>query len=137
VECFEETLTYSEAFDLVSEFYTQKTTSSKASESFVSGMSWLPPSADGLVHDASPAGELMEAVADLPRQVVIALAQCIKYLLGFGIADAFLATKFFTKFTTRSHMLLNGNTLTNLYAHSTHIRTFLCPDGPGQGDIPE
>jgi len=56
----------------------------------------------------------MAEVADFPKQVIMALAQCIEYLSAFRIADSLLATNFFGKFTTRAHMLLNGNTLTNL-----------------------
>lgn len=61
----------------------------------------------------------MAEVADFPKQVIVALAQCIEYLSAFRIADALLATNFFSKFTTRAHMLLNGNTLTNLYVLSS------------------
>lgn len=57
----------------------------------------------------------MAAVTDFPKQVVIALAQCIRHLEAFDIADSLLATKFFSAFTTTNHMLLNGNTLTNLF----------------------
>jgi len=46
--------------------------------------------------------------------VVIALAHAVKYLSAFGIADAFLETKFFTMFASKAHMLLAANTLTNL-----------------------
>ncbi len=56
----------------------------------------------------------MAEVTDFPKQVVVALAQCIEYLTAFRVADALLATNFFVKFTTRAHMLLNANTLTNL-----------------------
>jgi DNA mismatch repair protein MSH3 len=56
----------------------------------------------------------MAAVADFPKRVVVVLAHAIKHLSAFSIADAFLETKFFSKFSTRAHMLLNGNTLTNL-----------------------
>jgi DNA mismatch repair protein MSH3 len=59
-------------------------------------------------------GRLMAEVADFPKRVVIALAHAIKHLSAFSIADAFLETKFFSKFTTRAHMLLAANTLTNL-----------------------
>jgi DNA mismatch repair protein MSH3 len=57
----------------------------------------------------------MAAVADFPKQVIVVLAHAINYLSAFNIADAFLETKFFSKFTTRAHMLLNANTLTNLF----------------------
>ncbi len=56
----------------------------------------------------------MAEVADFPKQVIVALAQSIEYLSAFRVADALLAANFFSKFTTRAHMLLNGNTLTNL-----------------------
>jgi DNA mismatch repair protein MSH3 len=56
----------------------------------------------------------MAEIADFPKQVIMALAQSIEYLAAFRVADALLATDFFAKFTTRAHMLLNGNTLTNL-----------------------
>ena len=56
----------------------------------------------------------MASITDFPKRVVIALAHAIKYLSAFGIADAFLETKFFTKFTTTAHMLLAANTLINL-----------------------
>jgi DNA mismatch repair protein MSH3 len=56
----------------------------------------------------------MHEVAAFPKQVIIALAQCIEYLSAFRVADALLATNFFAKFASRAHMLLNANTLTNL-----------------------
>ena len=59
-------------------------------------------------------GKLVADVTNFPHQVVIALAHVMKYLSAFDVADALLETKFFTKFTERTHMLLNGNTLTNL-----------------------
>jgi hypothetical protein len=69
------------------------------------------------------AGKLMAAIVDFPRRVVIALAHVIKHLSEFSIADAFLETNFFTQFTTKAHMLLNGNTLTNLYCHHLPLRS--------------
>lgn len=56
----------------------------------------------------------MAAVTDFPKLVVVALAHAIKYLSAFNIADAFRETNFFTRFTTRAHMLLAANTLANL-----------------------
>ncbi|KAG6874073.1 hypothetical protein C0995_006930 [Termitomyces sp. Mi166 len=94
-EYFKESMSYTNAFDLVSEFYTNKIHSAVASESFKSG-------------------RLMAEVSNFPRRVVIALAHAIGYLSAFSIADAFLETKFFTKFTMKTHMLLAANTLTNL-----------------------
>jgi hypothetical protein len=65
----------------------------------------------------------MAEVTDFPKQVVVALAQCIEYLSAFRVADALLATNFFAKFTTRAHMLLNANTLTNLCVKYSHCET--------------
>ncbi|TFK72184.1 hypothetical protein BDN72DRAFT_836577 [Pluteus cervinus] len=94
-ELIDEMLEYDDAFSLVSDFYTDKKRAAAASESFKSG-------------------KLMAAITDFPKRVVIALAHAIKYLSAFNIADAFLETDFFTKFSTRAHMLLAANTLTNL-----------------------
>ena len=57
----------------------------------------------------------MANITHFPKQVVIALAHAVKYLSAFDVADALVETQFFKKFTERTHMLLNGNTLTNLY----------------------
>ncbi|KAF5386928.1 hypothetical protein D9615_001885 [Tricholomella constricta] len=95
IEHFGNIMSYVDAFESVSKFYTDKTKTAAASESFRSG-------------------RLMAEVADFPKRVVIALAHAIKHLSAFSIADAFLETKFFSKFTTKVHMLLAANTLTNL-----------------------
>jgi DNA mismatch repair protein MSH3 len=65
----------------------------------------------------------MAEVTDFPKQVIVALAQCIEYLSAFRVADALLATNLFAKFTTRAHMLLNGNTLTNLCVIASHCES--------------
>jgi DNA mismatch repair protein MSH3 len=67
-----------------------------------------------LILRRNASGKLLAAIADFPKRVVIALAHAIKYLSAFGIADAFLETKFFTMFASKAHMLLAANTLTNL-----------------------
>ena len=56
----------------------------------------------------------MAIIANFPKQVVIALAHAVTYLATFGLEDVLLETRFFKNFTERTHMLLNGNTLTNL-----------------------
>ncbi|KAI0691181.1 muts domain V-domain-containing protein [Cytidiella melzeri] len=94
-ERIKKAMSYTEAYDLVTGFYTSKTGHDAAS-------------------DALKSGELTVAVTDFPKQVTIALAHVVKYLSKFDVADALLETRFFTKFTERTHMLLNGNTLTNL-----------------------
>ncbi|KAG6831187.1 hypothetical protein H0H92_012327 [Tricholoma furcatifolium] len=94
VEHFSETMSYSDAFDFVS----------RQALFFLSFTLRL----------ISSQGRLMAEAANFPKRVVVALAHAIKHLSAFSIADAFLETKFFTKFTTKTHMLLAGNTLTNL-----------------------
>ncbi|KAI0071810.1 hypothetical protein K474DRAFT_1668569 [Panus rudis PR-1116 ss-1] len=95
IERFKHSMSYTEAFSYLSRFYTDKTKSSVASESFNSG-------------------QLMASISNFPKQVVVALARAVQYLSDFDIADVLLETRFFSKFTERTHMLLNGNTLTNL-----------------------
>ena len=62
----------------------------------------------------SSTGDLMAAVTDFSKLIVIALAQALKYLSTFNVADALRETRFFAHFTERTHMLLNANTLQNL-----------------------
>ncbi|KAF8631445.1 hypothetical protein AX17_005122 [Amanita inopinata Kibby_2008] len=95
IENFKETMSFDEAFTFISDFYASKQGSVNASASVTSG-------------------KLLATVVDFPRRVTIALAHVIKHLSAFGIADALLETKFFEKFTTRAHMLLAANTLSNL-----------------------
>ena len=87
-------LNYTDAFQKLQSFYSGKH-SNKASVGFKSG-------------------KLLAAVSDLPKNVTIALALSLDYLLGFGLADVLTQTEFFSKFSERQHMLLNANTLSNL-----------------------
>ncbi|EGO20981.1 hypothetical protein SERLADRAFT_441366 [Serpula lacrymans var. lacrymans S7.9] len=104
LERFNDTLTYTEAFDFVSGFYADKS--------------------KGRSGNVDPE-KLLASVTDFPQQVVIVLAHAIKYLSAFSIADAFLGIRFFMRFTNRTHMLLNGNTLVNLeiYRNETDFTT--------------
>ncbi|KAH9923928.1 muts domain V-domain-containing protein [Epithele typhae] len=104
IERFRKQMAYSDAFALLSKFYTEK--HADASESFKKG-------------------DLMAAVAAFSKLVVIALGQSLKYLKTFNVADALRETRFFAKFTERTHMLLNANTLTNLeiYRNDTDYTT--------------
>ena len=94
-ERYENNFTYTEAFAYLTKFFTEKSTDAAASEAIKSG-------------------QIMAGVSDFPKPVVIALAHIVRYLSEFEVADALLETKFFSKFTERTHMLLNANTLTNL-----------------------
>ncbi|KAI0781314.1 muts domain V-domain-containing protein [Trametes elegans] len=95
IERFTKQMPYTDAFALLSSFYADKADYANASQSFNKG-------------------DLMAAIAEFSKLVVTALAQSLKYLTAFNVADALCETRFFAKFTERTHMLLNANTLTNL-----------------------
>ncbi|KZT24115.1 hypothetical protein NEOLEDRAFT_1068081 [Neolentinus lepideus HHB14362 ss-1] len=86
---------YSEAFNLITSFYTENASTVGVSGSFKSG-------------------QLLAAATAFPKRVVIALAHAIQYLSGFQLANVLIRTEYFDKFSTRTTMLLHGNTLTNL-----------------------
>ncbi|KAI8998992.1 muts domain V-domain-containing protein [Trametes punicea] len=95
IERFSKQMAYTDAYALLSKFYADKASHANASESFSTG-------------------ELMAAITNFSKLVVIAFAHALKYLSAFNVADALRETRFFSKFTERTHMLLNANTLTNL-----------------------
>ncbi|KAK1232280.1 Mismatch repair protein msh3 [Marasmius sp. AFHP31] len=88
LEYFDTQLSYTDAFDFVSEFYQSSTTRN---------------------------GNLLATVSGFPRRVVIALAQLIKYLKNFDIADTLTEANHFDRFTAQArNMVLGANTLHNL-----------------------
>lgn len=106
---------YTNAYEYVTKFYSNKSVHHpSASQEARSGALDPPPVYDSIMKFILLTGKLTADVTSFPQQVVIALAHVVKYLSAFDVADALLETQFFTKFTERSHMLLNGNTLTNL-----------------------
>lgn len=60
------------------------------------------------------ASNLLEKVLRLPENVTICLSSMIRHMSEYGLEHVFDLTKYFQSFSARSHMLLNGNTLTNL-----------------------
>ncbi|EPQ58610.1 hypothetical protein GLOTRDRAFT_137270 [Gloeophyllum trabeum ATCC 11539] len=90
-----DTMPYSEAFNLVTSFYTENSNIVGASDSFKSG-------------------QLLATAMAFPKRVIIALAHAIKYLSDFQLAKVLIRTEFFDEFSKRTTMLLHGNTLTNL-----------------------
>ncbi|KAL1967086.1 hypothetical protein VTN77DRAFT_3610 [Rasamsonia byssochlamydoides] len=60
------------------------------------------------------ASSLLDKVLKLPENVTICLSAMIKHLSEYGLEHVFDLTKYFQSFSARSHMLLNGNTLTSL-----------------------
>ncbi|ORZ15609.1 muts domain V-domain-containing protein [Absidia repens] len=67
--------------------------------------------------------ELLSDILKLPDIVIKALAVTIRYLKEFGLEHAFQLTKYFTHFSSRGHMVINGNTMVNLeiYRNSTTL----------------
>ncbi|KAK0228364.1 muts domain V-domain-containing protein [Armillaria fumosa] len=106
VEHFQALMPYTDAYSYITDFYAKK-------------------KPGPMVSDNVRSGKILADISDLPKSVVAALAHSMKYLSKFGLADAFLETNFFTKFSTRAHMLLAANTLQNLeiYRNETDYTT--------------
>ncbi|KAI9924082.1 hypothetical protein ASPWEDRAFT_170381 [Aspergillus wentii DTO 134E9] len=60
------------------------------------------------------ASSLLQKVLNLPEQVTICLSAMIEHMTDYGLEHVFELTKYFQHFSSRSHMLLNGNTLMSL-----------------------
>ena len=64
--------------------------------------------------DSEKNTNLLEKVLNLPENVTICLSAMITHMQEYGLEHVFDLTKYFQPFSARSHMLLNGNTLTSL-----------------------
>ncbi|KAJ3864053.1 DNA mismatch repair protein MSH3 [Lentinula novae-zelandiae] len=95
MERFQKLMTYTEAFSFLSTFYTEKRNTVSASENLRTG-------------------KLLASITAFSPELVIGLAHMVKHLSTYNVADVLLETKFFTKFSERSHMVLAANTLRNL-----------------------
>ncbi|KAK8216753.1 Mismatch repair protein msh3 [Zalaria obscura] len=82
-----------QAYSHISNFYAGKMNSAESSEQ----------------HTA-----LLDKVHTLSEHVTICLSAMITHLTDYGLEHVFDLTKYFQSFSARSHMLLNGNTLTSL-----------------------
>ncbi|CAN8099640.1 unnamed protein product [Discula destructiva] len=60
------------------------------------------------------ASALLDKILKLPEPVTVCLSAMITHLTEYGLEHIFDLTKYFTSFTTRSHMLINGTTLESL-----------------------
>lgn len=60
------------------------------------------------------ASTLLDRILKLPESVTICLSAMITHLTEYGLEHIFDLTKYFTSFSTRSHMLINGTTLESL-----------------------
>jgi DNA mismatch repair protein MSH3 len=57
---------------------------------------------------------LLDKVLKLPEEATICLSAMITHMTEYGLEHVFDLTTYFQSFSARSHMLLNGNTLTSL-----------------------
>lgn len=64
--------------------------------------------------DGDKAARIFDKILGLPENVSICLSAMINHLSDYGLQHVFQLTKYFQSFSARSHMLLNGNTLTSL-----------------------
>ncbi|KAF9349246.1 Mismatch repair protein msh3 [Mortierella sp. AD094] len=97
---------HDKAFSLVSEFYSKSLKEEQ-----------LGANNKGTAAESSKQSQmeaLLKTVLGLSRNLIIALAAMITHLTDFGLAPVFRLSKYFECFTSRSHMLLNGNTISNL-----------------------
>ena len=60
------------------------------------------------------AGNMLDKILGLPENVTICLSAMINHMKEYGFEHVFDLTKYFQPFSARSHMLLNGTTLTSL-----------------------
>ncbi|KAI0125609.1 muts domain V-domain-containing protein [Xylariales sp. AK1849] len=60
------------------------------------------------------ASALLDKVLKLPEPVTICLSSMITHLKEYGLEHIFDLTRYFTSFSARSHMLINGTTLESL-----------------------
>ncbi|OQO09001.1 hypothetical protein B0A48_05892 [Cryoendolithus antarcticus] len=66
------------------------------------------------VESSQETGTLLDKVHKLSENATICLSAMITHLTEYGLQHVFDLTKYFQSFSARSHMLLNGNTLTSL-----------------------
>ncbi|KAE8152579.1 DNA mismatch repair protein msh3 [Aspergillus avenaceus] len=64
--------------------------------------------------DDALASSLLQKVLNLSDQTTICLSAMIEHMTEYGLEHVFQLTKYFQHFSSRSHMLLNANTLTSL-----------------------
>ena len=69
---------------------------------------------DAMSDNDGQSSRMLEKVLKLPEEVTICLSAMITHLAEYGLEHVFDLTKYFQSFSARSHMLLNGTTLTSL-----------------------
>ncbi|KAF2720309.1 hypothetical protein K431DRAFT_313491 [Polychaeton citri CBS 116435] len=66
------------------------------------------------IESSQETGTVLDKVHRLSENATICLSAMITHLSDYGLQHVFDLTKYFQSFSARSHMLLNGNTLTSL-----------------------
>ncbi|KAF9544712.1 Mismatch repair protein msh3 [Mortierella hygrophila] len=115
---------YDRAFSLVSEFYSD----SLKEEQLKRKIKGEGGAADGSAKKSQKEA-LLKTVLGLSKELIVALSAILTHLTAFGLASIFQLSKYFECFTSRSHMLLNGNTISNLEIY--HNQT----DGTSNGSL--
>ncbi|KAG0079540.1 Mismatch repair protein msh3 [Linnemannia elongata] len=115
---------YDRAFSLVSEFYS----SSLKEEQLKQKINGEGGNADGLAKKSQKEA-LLKTVLGLSKELIVALSAILSHLSAFGLASIFRLSKYFECFTSRSHMLLNGNTIANLELYRNQT------DGTSKGSL--
>ncbi|KAL8944516.1 MAG: hypothetical protein Q9216_000426 [Gyalolechia sp. 2 TL-2023] len=64
--------------------------------------------------DNNKSSTVLDNVLKLPEDVTICLSAMISHMAEYGLEHVFNLTKYFQSFSARSHMLLNGTSLTSL-----------------------
>jgi DNA mismatch repair protein MSH3 len=64
--------------------------------------------------DDPKTAKVLDKILGLPENVMVCLSAMIHHMAEYGLEHIFDLTKYFQPFSARSHMLLNGNTLTSL-----------------------
>ncbi|KAF9903426.1 Mismatch repair protein msh3 [Linnemannia zychae] len=115
---------YDRAFSLVSEFYSD----SLKEEQLKYKIQGESSTADGLAKKSQKEA-LLKTVLGLSKELIVALSAILTHLTAFGLASIFRLSKYFECFTSRSHMLLNGNTISNLELYRNQT------DGTSKGSL--
>lgn len=90
-----------QAYSHITRFYADKLKDSDAASS-------------SQVQSSQETGTLLDKVHKLSENATVCLSAMITHLTDYGLQHVFDLTKYFQSFSARSHMLLNGNTLTSL-----------------------
>lgn len=69
---------------------------------------------EAVSEDGDQSTRMLDNVLKLPEDVTICLSAMITHMTEYGLEHVFDLTKYFQSFSARSHMLLNGTSLTSL-----------------------